>query len=80
MKTQLLMLMALAGASAFAQPRFSIGVNIGGYPGYSFAAPLPPFWCPWMLPCDWVSHPVGAYPGTGRRPCVQQVRQLNPRE
>jgi len=47
MKTQLLILMALAGASAFAQPRFSIGVNIGGYPGYGpggyyFAAPLPP--------------------------------------
>jgi hypothetical protein len=47
MKTQLLILMALAGAHAFAQPRFSIGVNIGGYPGYGpggyyFAAPLPP--------------------------------------
>jgi len=47
MKTQWLILMVLAGASALAQPRFSIGVNIGGYPGYGpggyyFAAPLPP--------------------------------------
>jgi len=35
MKSKLFILMALAGASAFAQTRISIGVNIGGgYPGY----------------------------------------------
>ena len=34
MKAKLLILMALASASAFAASRFSIGVNIGGYPGY----------------------------------------------
>lgn len=48
MKTKLLVLLALAGASAFAETRFSIGVNIGGgYPGYYpggyyVAAPPPP--------------------------------------
>jgi hypothetical protein len=48
MKTKLLVLMALACASAFAETRFSIGVNIGGgYPGYYpggyyVAAPPPP--------------------------------------
>jgi len=34
MKAKLLVLMVLASASAFAASRFSIGVNIGGYPGY----------------------------------------------
>ncbi|MCU1335320.1 MAG: hypothetical protein JWO19_901 [Bryobacterales bacterium] len=48
MKTKLLVLLALASASAFAETRFSIGVNIGGgYPGYYpgryyVAAPPPP--------------------------------------
>ena len=46
MKTKLLVVMALACASAFAETRFSIGVNIGGYPGYApggyyVAAPPP---------------------------------------
>jgi len=46
MKKKLLVLMALASASAFAQTRFSIGVNIGGPGyyggGYYMAAPPPP--------------------------------------
>src|SRR5689334_10417298 len=73
MKTKLLVLMALAGASAFAETRFSIGVNIGGgYPGYYpggyyVAAPPPPpvYYAP-PAPRPgfvWVSgyyYPVGA--------------------
>ena len=47
MKLKLVVLMALAAASAFAESRFSIGVHIGGYPaygpgGYYVAAPPPP--------------------------------------
>jgi hypothetical protein len=47
MKMKLLVLLALFSASAFAETRFSIGVNIGGYPGYYpggyyVAAPPPP--------------------------------------
>jgi hypothetical protein len=43
MKAKLLVLMALASVSAFAETHFSIGVNLGGYPaGYYAPAPPPP--------------------------------------
>ncbi|HEY2843695.1 MAG TPA: hypothetical protein VGJ09_08600 [Bryobacteraceae bacterium] len=47
MKTKLLVVMVLLCGSAFARTRFSIGVNLGGYPGYAaggyyVAAPPPP--------------------------------------
>ena len=36
MKMKLLALVLLAGGSMFAQPRFSVGIHVGGYgPGYS---------------------------------------------
>jgi hypothetical protein len=53
MKKKLLALALLTGGSMFAQTRFSVGVNVGGYgqgnyapaaPSYGYAAAVPP--CP----------------------------------
>ena len=50
MKIKLLAVMFLAGGSMFAQPRFSVGVGVGGYGGgvyqqpLPYAAPCPPYY------------------------------------
>ena len=41
MKTKLLALALLAGGTMFAETRFSIGVNLGGYGGGYYQQPVP---------------------------------------
>jgi hypothetical protein len=50
MKTKLLALALLAGSTMFAETRFSIGVNIGGY-GRGYYAPAPPVYASVAPPC-----------------------------
>jgi hypothetical protein len=42
MKTKLLALMLLAGGSMFAETRFSVGVNVGGF-GAAYSQSAPPY-------------------------------------
>jgi hypothetical protein len=50
MKTKLLALALLAGSTMFAETRFSIGVNLGGY-GRGYYAPAPPVYASVAPPC-----------------------------
>ena len=74
MKTKLLALALLAGSSAFAATRFSVGVGIGGYaPGY-YAQPqvaIPPCPGPGYTWIDGYNAPNGAWiAGYWRAPVV----------
>lgn len=76
MKKKLLALVLLAGGSMFAQTRFSVGVNIGGYgPGYYAPAPVlvrPPYPGPGFVWVDgyWTTNRFGRtwVPGRWSRP------------
>ncbi len=50
MKTKLLAMALLAGSSMFAETRFSIGINVGGY-GRGYYAAAPPAYFVERPPC-----------------------------
>src|SRR6266446_6180716 len=76
MKTKLLALALLAGSSAFAATRFSVGIGIGGYaPGGYYAEPqvaIPPYPGPGYSWIDGYWAPNGAWiAGYWRAPFVR---------